>query len=220
MNLDWIVAIVTFLILVIFSFTYYTGFFVYESDLGMSADLISLRVLDNLMVDTYTMPVHYASAGPQTDVPLYMDFSWPAGTKESTKILLSSVEQLCYIDGDTIYWECDLEDGDNGFEMVFYDLTVPMNCQDIFPRDSPLQATPWSMEKGEVVSETKMTVLSLMDYNTYRNSLSISRDFRIEASNGFSYGPLSPLNINVYAYNRNTTIVETGLPIEVRVLVW
>ena len=111
MNIDWIVAAVTFVVFVVFSFNYYAGMFVFDSDLEMTAAAMSERVYNSLMVDTYTMPLYYSSSGAQSDVPLYTDFSWPEGTKESTKVLLSGVEQLCYIDGDTIYWQSDLQDG-------------------------------------------------------------------------------------------------------------
>ena len=88
MNFDWIVAIVTFLVLVVFSFNYYTGFFVYQADLENAAGTISERVLDSIMVDSYSVPVNYNSAGDANDQILYTDFAWPENTKESTKLLL------------------------------------------------------------------------------------------------------------------------------------
>ena len=220
MNFDWIVAIVTFLVFTVFSFNYYTGFFVYQADLEMVAGSINQRVLDTIMVDDYFVPVYYNASMTENDRVLYADFLWPEGTEESTKILLNDIEQPCFISGDTIYWQSDLVYGDNKFEMVYSNVSVPMNCDDPLVLDSPLQAKPWSIEKSRAASQGKLAAISAMSYDDYRSSISVSRDIRIELSSGFSYGPEPAANIDVYVFESKTRIAETDEDIEVKVFVW
>ena len=220
MNFDWIVAIVTFLVFTIFSFNYYTAFFVYQADLSDAAGMINERVLDTIMVDSYSTPVYYNSTGPAAGEILYADFTWPPGTRNSTRIYLNDIQQPCLIQGDRIYWESDLVIGDNNFEMTFSDLDLPMICIDPLIIAGEVEATPWGMEKIRAISQADLNSLSLVEYNDYRNFISSSRDLRIELSNGFTYGPLTPKNIDVYVFERNTSIVETGEWIEIRGFVW
>lgn len=220
MNFDWIVAIVTFIILAVFSFNYYTAFFVYQADLENVAGTINERVLDTIMVDSYTVPVYYNSSGAQNDKILYIDFTWPQGTKNSTKILINEVEQQCLIVGDTLYWQSNLANGDNKFGMRFSELSIPMNCEDPLAISDEVRATPWSMEKTEKLSQGNLNSLSLVNYEDYKNFISVSRDLRVETSTGFSYGPQPPRNIDVYVFEKNTTIVETGQSVKLRVFVW
>ena len=219
MNLDWIVAMIAFLLLAVFSFNYYTAFFVHQADLGNVASVINERVTDSITVDSYSVPVYFNSSMDQSDKILYADFTWPHGTENSTAIFIGNIEQQCMISGGKIYWQSSVKEGDNIFRMEFSNVSVPMNCDDDITIESEERATPWSMERETALSQQKITRLSTIDYNRYRRSISVSRDIRIETT-GFSYGPLPPRNIDVYAFGKNITIAETSERVFMKVLVW
>jgi hypothetical protein len=220
MNIDWMVAIVTFLILTVFSFNYYTGFFTAQADLGMAAEAVNDRVINSMLTQSYSLPVYYYSPGQQSGKVLYTDFVWPQGTRESTRILLNGVEQPCLISGDRVYWQSNLINGANIFTMTFANVTATLHCQDNVTIQDEDEATPWSMETKESIAQNKLNIMSLLGYEEYRKVISVSRDMRIEVSNGFSLGPQPPQNIDVYAFQMNSTIAETAQDVQIRVLVW
>jgi hypothetical protein len=208
MNFDWVVAIVTFLIFTVFSFNYYTAFFVYQAD------------LDTIMIESYVTPVFYNSTGPSVGQILYADLNWPSGTKNSTRVYQNYIEQQCLIQGDRIYWQSNIVLGDNDFELSFSEIDIPMICTDSLIISGEVETTPWGMEMITSLSQSDLTSMSLVNYDDYRNFISSSRDLRVEINNGFSYGPLTPQNIDVYVFERNTTITETGEQVGLKVFVW
>ncbi len=217
MNIDWIVAIVTFLTLVIFSFNYYTAFFVYQADLDDVAAIINERVIGSMTVDGYAVPVYFNATSPGSRL-LYADFPGSDSEKNSARVTSSGTDLPCMFSGNVIYWEADVTESSNMFKIFYSDMDVPINCDDTLTTGGEEKATPWAKERTTVLSYVRLGEISAMGYDKYRNSISVSRDLRVE-TDGFVLGPEPPGSINVYAFKNNVT-TENMQPATIRVLIW
>ena len=219
MNLDWIVAIVTFLTLVTFSFNYYTAFFVYQADLDQAALSISERVLDSMTAEGSSMPVYFNASAPENGKLLYINFPGSAEEMNSAAITLAGVAQPCMFSGSDLYWESDVVEGPNVFRLSYSKEGAGLNCDSPLTLGGEEEATPWAAEDVQTLSSGRLAEIQAMGYDNYRSSISVSRDLRIEAG-GFVFGPLPPQSTNVYAFRNNVTMAGTGEQVSVRIMVW
>jgi hypothetical protein len=216
------VAVSVFILFIGIGFAYYWGLFEANPDpVGISLDSVNGKVLSFLEVDSWSAPVRYNSsaAGLQT---LYLDFTWPEGTKNSTRILDSGLPLDCMLQDGRLYFEANVEEGDNDFLMTFSNTIGPPECDSILETAGANQSIPWASEKSLAVSQSRITQMLSTEYSQLRQSLGIARNFRVEIDSGTTsaYGPSPPNYTSTYVRETHSIIQETGQPVTVRVMVW
>ena len=219
MNVDWAIAVSVFLVFIGIGFAYYWGLFETNSNpVQASLEPVNGKVLGFLMVDSWNVPVRYTSSGSGLEV-LYLDFSWPEGTRDSTRILDSNLPLSCMLQGDRVYFQADVQEGDNDFEMTFSNVSSPPACSYMLETADANQSVPWASEKSMRISQARVDQMLATDYSQFRQSLGIIRNFRVEAGTS-SYGPSPPQYTSTYVKETYSIIQETGQPITIRVMVW
>ena len=213
MELDWIIASVFFLLFIAGAFTIYFSAFPEISTLEYKADVINDKVISFLKPDGYRVPIEYSS-GTSGNMILYFNFEWPFG-KDSTKIYSSSSLQ-CQIIGDRVYFQANVIEGNNYFTMKFSDEDV-IGCDSTLDISAVNISTALAMEKEDIVSNNRLNEMLGTDYETFKSSLGIEGDFRVDID-GDTYGP-KPLR-NTVVREINSKIRETGENTKIRLLVW
>jgi len=225
MNIDWIVTIALFLVFVAWSFTFYASLFTEKgTPLQEEIDTVNDKIMDFLKIDVYNVPIRYNSTNETENAVLYLNFTWPSGTKNSTRILQDSTSLSCQFIGDTVYWQADLINTTfNYFSMQFSNKTASLNCTSSFSIQDELKTISWAMEKKKLVSQGKIDEMTALSYTDFKNNLSISRDFRVEiniSGTETNYGKTLPLVRDIYVKETESELEETGDNLNVRVLVW
>lgn len=219
MNVDWAIALSVFLIFVGIGMISYWGLFQTSANpVQSSLDPINQKVLDFLTVDSWTAPVRYNSSGSGTTV-MYFDFSWPDGTRNSTQVLYSGLSLSCMLQGSRVYFEANVQEGDNYFEMTFANESSPVLCDSILETENANLSIAWASERAVRISQSRLDQLLASDYSQFRGSLEITRNFRVEAG-AVSFGPSPPQYTNTYVKESRYLIQETGNPVTIRVMVW
>ncbi len=222
MNFDWAVAVSVFLIFIGIGFAYYWGLFETNSDpIGISLDTVNGKAIGFLSVDSWSTPVRYNSSGAGLQT-LYLDFSWPEGTRNSTRILDSGLPLDCMLQGGRLYFQANVENGDNDFLMTFSNTSEPPACGSIFETTDANQSIAWASERSVRISQSRISQMLATEYGQFRQSLGITRNMRIEMDSGTTaaYGPSPPQYTNTHVKETNSMIQETGQPVTVRVMVW
>ncbi len=222
MNVDWVVAIGVFIAFVSWSFVYYFGIFADVSSVAGDMDSINEKIAGFLTEKVWVLPVVYDSSTEGTGI-LYLDNSWPNGTRESV-IVMSGGESLgCMFSDDRLYWEADLVAGDNEFSVLYADLEVPMRCDGTLETSEANQTIPMVAETREMVSESRIVDMITMSPVHFALLLGINRDFRVEWEMGggsYYYGQDVPRDINVYVRETVKDVMEGSGPVSMRVISW
>ncbi len=221
MEIDWIIAIGLFLILVAWSFVYYMGFFAITPDLGAGVQGISGKVMNYLEIEAYDTPITYDSTENGTRV-LYTDFTWPDYSSNSTKIFSGNQSLPCMIFGNRVYWQADVGIGENKFVMRYHTQNTTLNCDSSFPLVNTTQVIPWAAEKDTLVSQDRIDQMFATDFRAFAAGLGISQDFRIEIETDSSttdYGSAVLPGYNIYV-KENPGMTENNEKVTVRVLTW
>jgi hypothetical protein len=222
MNVDWVVAMGVFIAFVSWSFVYYFGIFADVPSVAGDLDSINEKITDFLTESVWTLPVVYDSSTAETGI-LYLDNSWPNGTKESI-IVMSGGESLnCMLSDDRLYWEADLVAGENIFSVLYADLEVPARCDSTLEPSGANQTISMVAETREMVSESRIVDMITMSPVHFALLMGINRDFRVEWEMGgesYKYGQDVPRDINVYVKETVKDVMEGSGPVSMRVVSW
>ncbi len=221
MNVDWVIAVGLFLVFVSWSFVYYTGFFLDLPDFRGGVETISEEVIEFLTVEVNDVPVVLDSGDAGSKV-LYMDFYWPSGTRNSTRLFYGNQTLPCYISGNRIYWQADVNVGRNEFEMRYFPSNDSMFCDSGFSTSGANKTTPWVAEKSNAVSVSRINDMLAMDFYAFRYLLGLRSDFRVEIERSGTtdeLGPKPPFGYNVYV-KESPGRTENNEKVKIRVLTW
>ncbi len=223
MDVDWIVAIMVFVVFAIWSFSYY--FTLFPADVGIlkpAADVDTGRIMGFLSSSLYTVPVKVSSSGENNSV-LYASSVWYYGTKNSTRVLGNGVSLDCRIIGDNLYWLANLSSGDNYFYIEFSDVNSPLNCSSTFPIVNETHVTPWTIEKKTLVSLSKINNMTNTSYDDFKERLGLAEDFNISMEwdgSSETYGLPIPKHRNIYSRKHMNVLLENMKKINITVRVW
>ncbi len=237
LNIDWVIAMTVFILLLAWSFAFYANLFKNTSQpIASAADAINDKVIDFLSTDTYDITVRYNTSDSVSAAKFCINITWPEGTRNSTQVYLNSTRGnnlTCNITDGILYWTSDVVKGDNYFLVHMSNISVDLNCTSTqlqlnIYSDGINQTVPWVMEKETLFSQTNINKLdsqhaNYVGYESFKTSHGIERDFRIEIGNSTSvitYGPSLPLNTPVYSMERFGRIDETSENINITVMVW
>ena len=221
MNVDWAIAVSVFLIFISIGMASYWSLFETDSNaIGISLDSANSKVLGFLQVDSWATPVMYDSLGG-TEI-LYLDLTWPEGTKDSAMITDSGLALDCMFQGDRLYFLADVEPGSNGFLLTFANVSTTLVCGFTLETAGANLSLPLASEKSLRVSQARLDQMLGTEYAQFRQSLGITRNFRVEVDSGTTtaYGPSPPQYTNTYVKETRSLIQETGQPVTIRVMVW
>jgi len=219
MNVDWAVAISAFLIFIGIGFaSYWTLFEPDANPVQQALDPINEKVLSCMQVESWSVPVSYNSSSSGIAV-LHFDFNWPAGTSDSARVLDSGLQLSCMLQGNRMYFEANVQIGQNDFDMVFANTSSPLQCSSIIDTTNSIHATPLASEKSWKISQSRISQMLGTEYTQFRQSLGIARNFQVDTGSGV-YGPQPPDKTSVYVKETNSILYETGQPVTIRVKVW
>jgi len=223
MNVDWAVAIAVFVLLVGWSFSYYTGFF--QPDQQNMHDIVSSiqeKLVNYMSDDVYSVPAVFNSNTTETLV-LYSEFPWNSSVRNSTRVYSGQTQLPCMFSGNRLYWQSEVQPGQNLFSIEFSTAETDLNCMDSLSTAGANQTTLWAEQKSQTLSSNLIIRMFTEGYEYVRSALLISQNFRLEinsTSNYWEFGPSSPLSSNVYARQFTAQVYETGEKADIQLLVW
>lgn len=225
MQIDSIIGVGVFLIFVAWSFNFYTGNFQEQAEpLKELTNTIQEKIIDYLEIDIYTIPVRFNSPASAPDTVLYLPFVWPEGTRNSTSIKEAGQSLGCEIQGDYVYWQSNLEQGNNYFTLEIANTSIAMGCQASINKSVTNHTYVFSEEKVRLISQSMIESMAAMAYSAFKDAIEVSgADFRVEIVNStgtISYGPAIPKNRNVYVPESSNMIWESEEAINITIAVW
>lgn len=220
MNVDWAMAIGIFIVFVGWSLVYYTGFFTDDVDISQGMDSLTGRVLGSLEAEEYSIPVRYDSPDSGQGV-LYAELFLPDIGESQMRVLGEGSELDCMLSGDRLYWQAELEEGDNDFQIVYSDAGLG-GCGDSLDTSGANQTFPLSAVRVEKLSQARILEMQAMPYRDFRESLGIGNGIRLEWSGAVqgSYGPRAPGNRDVFVRELSRPLLEQPGKVDLRVLAW
>jgi len=223
MDIDWIVAIMVFLIFTGWAFSYYFTLFP-ESEVFLEsvADIDRDKIVDFLSTSVYTVPVKLNSSGKNNSV-LNASAVWYYGARNSTKVFRDGFSLPCRIVGDNLYWLANLSSGENYFHIEFSEIETPLNCDSGFSLENVTKTIPWMLERRELVSLSKINNMTNTSYEDFKKSLGIEEELSISLEwDGVSesYGKSLPENRDVYARTYEGVLWEDSKSVNVTIRVW
>jgi len=223
MDVDWVVAIMVFLIFVGWSFSYYFTLFPESGGfLGSAADTGKEKIIGFLSTDVYSVPVKVESGG-EDNVVLKASGVWYHGEKNSTRVVRDSVSLQCRIAGDDLYWLANLSSGWNYFGIEFSGIESGLNCDSGFSLSNSTQAVPWALESVEMISLTMINEMTNTSYDDFKDEVGLEEDFSVSLEWGGSiqtYGKSLPLGSDVYVRRYEGMIWENSEDINVSIRLW
>ncbi len=228
MNVDQILAMSIFILIISWSFVYYYSLFQEGEDIQKyTIEMVGNKILDNISVDTYTIPVTLSSTENLTLHTLYFDYIWKGGTGNSSRVFdVSGTALDCELYGDEIYWRSDITAGEEHyFEVRYAAGNLPLNCTRTTYHNAVNKSKiiPRSEEKTLMISTYLMNAMDSVKYYQFKSQQDIAEDFHVEitsASGTFEYGIPVPSNRNVYSLTFKRTIWESGEEADIMINLW
>ncbi len=219
MNIDWAVAVFLFIVFVAWSLVYFSGLGTHSIEGSFVAD--AGKIVDMFSVDVYRIPALYNSSYTGTGL-LYADMDWKGGERNTTRVYQGGRPLDCMISGDTVVWRADVSKGINDFVIEYSNNKEPLNCTAIFSGlyNHTLEGV---REYRKEISISRVESVVQSDYESVRESLGITGDFRVEieaGGEGFVYGPAPPFNVDVHSVERSMYIAGSRDIGRIRVLMW
>ena len=232
MNIDWIVAISFFLVVTAWSFSFYSGLFVENTQpLSGFSETFSEQVTDYLTTETYIMHVNYTDPSGMSapgSLNFSVDFDCPSAALNSAKVyehdgsLISGSD--CQVGPNFVKFSASVNLGeDNQFTVRFQNSSSSAYCTgSINPIDRVMKGS--AKEMMMLVSSEKINDMGAMTIEDLKGNLSINRPFRIEIEINetvtYNFGMLAPNSTSVYVRESWSKIAESGDRVLIRTMVW
>jgi hypothetical protein len=236
MNVDWIVALIIFLMFVGWAFAYYSVFSAgYMTSRSESASLAGDKVIDHLSVRVSSIPANFSSQSAGDDFTLAAYMNWTGNENGSARVVTEQMTNaslpcsIYYDEGKGLYrihWNASLVVGQNYFFIEYADLDTPLNCDDAVPSSDENEATPWAAEYRDIFSSARNAdVCASMNssYDETKSEMGISFDFNVllrEPGTAMTCGRAVPkAGREVFAYRATGELFEGG-DVNVSVRLW
>ncbi|NOX71296.1 MAG: hypothetical protein GXO64_01170 [Candidatus Micrarchaeota archaeon] len=227
MDIDGILAIAIFVLIVSWSFTFYYGLFAHEDDIQQyTIDTTAGKIMNYITVDTYKIPVTFTSQQNLTDHVFYFRHIWDVSGNSTMVYDENGTQVSCEFFNDTIYWMSDITAGhEYYFEVRYAAGNLPKNCTKTTYHNAvnKTKVVPWAEEKTVMISQYMMNQMNGTNYYQFRSEQDISDDFRLEVltgSNSFVYGIPVPSNRNVFALTFKRPVWESGEDSDITLNIW
>jgi len=230
MRIDWVVALIIFLMFAAWAFSYYTqlnsGEIVPKAE---SAFLAGKMISEYMMVPASSTPASFSSASAAQDVTLWVYMNWTADTQNTTRVAASpwSGGSLpCMISGDRLYWKANLTSGDNRFFIEQALADSPPNCDQAIAETDENQAVLWADEGRSVFTGLKNAQLCATMNDSYRDmksEIGVNFDFSVliqESGSEYSCGlPLPRTARDIFVFPVSGALFDGG-QVNVSVRLW
>ncbi len=192
MRIDWVIAIVTFIMFITWGFSYYSGISAGELITRSASALSSAdSIIDYMMTDTLRTPANITSSYNVTALSIWAYMNWTDDMINSTKVFPvsnASDNLYCVINGNFLFWTTDLTTGNNEFFIMQSDIPISelvegetCKSQPLVPHENQTTlgaAEPTRMfstemnslacsEMNESYDDAKSSIGSLFDFNVF-----------------------------------------------------
>jgi hypothetical protein len=230
MRIDWIVAVVIFLMFTIWAFAYHSMLNAAKIvSMSESAILAGERITDYMKVQISSMPANFSSGSEYDNVTLFTYMNWTGNIQNSTRVVKGklSYESLpCMISGDKLYWNSSLAIGNNFFYIQYADLNTSLNCNKAIQQYDKNQTTLWAVETRDMFSSVKNSqICSRMNssYSEMKSEIGITFDFNVlieTEGTSMACGSKIPASFReVFGYPATGALFEGG-EINISVRLW
>lgn len=224
-EIDAIIGIIIFLSFLTWGFFFYNTLTAEESyPLTEVSSDINDKIIEYLMVDVTTLPMEYTAPNTTNDAVLYLNYIWPSGTKNSTKIFAGTTQLSCQFVGNTLYWQADVtNESSNYFTMRYSTQDKDLQCNSTFTIEDESQVIPFAGETRKMISLANINTMKGTGYSTFKNSLGIDRNFLIEfniSGTLSTYGESLPVASDVISHKTSNVIEESNARVDINVMVF
>jgi hypothetical protein len=220
MNIDWAIAVLFFIVFVVWSFVFFSG--LVSTETTINTDSMTGKILDSLSVHVYSIPVIYSSPSSQSNALLQADMDWSGLDRNATRVYSGGSSLLCEISGDSLTWQSDLVAGDNNFTIEVSDNPESLNCLSSFSGQIN-QTIPMAREISRKTSTEAISIFTGKDYHELKRELSIENEFRISIETPgqtLVYGETPPQYADVYSQERSLSILGSGSLANLTMWIW
>jgi len=196
MRIDWIVAILVFLILTTWALAAYFSILNVSTFSDMeSAISYSDEIAGNLKAAIFTMAANLSSNQTLTNSSIRGLMTWQGGMSNSTVVSQGGMVLPCLLSNDSVYWKANVTAGSNIFAIEYSDAEGPPRCNGSFETNGSGSTKLWPAENGRILSRQKTYSFCTL-FNT-------SSDYR----NQMRYG--GGFDLNILA-DMNGTVISCG----------
>jgi hypothetical protein len=202
MRVDWVIAVVTFVVFVGWSFSYYSLYSAGRTVPMYQAALADgEKVVDYMLVSASSTPTVFSSPGDMENVTVWAYMNWTEGEGNSTRVVtgrLSAQSLPCMISGDRLYWNDNVSSGDNYYFIEQAWLDTSLNCDAQLPQTDDNQTALWAAEGLRLFSHTRNLQLCSQlngSYASLKAGMGAAFDFNVLIESGgarYSCGPKAP----------------------------
>ncbi len=186
MRVDWVIAVVTFLMLITWAFSYYSLISAGEMVSRKEPALQAMgKISDYMKVEFSSTPANITVPSGADNITVWAYMNWTGVGMNSARVVKSRFSNSslpCNITGDRIYWKANLTSGNNYFFVENVESDEGLNCnQEIAPVDNN-QSSLWATEVQSIFSSTKIShVCGLINqsYESVRNDIGVTFDFNV-----------------------------------------
>jgi hypothetical protein len=229
MRVDWIVGVVTFLMFIVWAFSYYslasTGRMESRTDAAL---LAADGIADYLKADFVSTPANLTSPSAAQDAVLWAYVNWTGDSANTTRIVterMSNESAGCMVSGNIVYWSANISAGQNVFFIERADMAAPMACSDTLPTGGANQTTLWAGEPSRTFSSQRNALvcgLLSSDYAGTKAGMGSAFDVNILIERGGSQtecGPALPVSRDIFSFPYTGPLFEGG-EVNVTVRLW
>ena len=228
MRIDWIIAVFTFLVIISWSFAYYT---LLSSGAVRTAADAAMRdggkVADYFKAAYTEMPVNFTVPADANSIVLwtYMNWTWEPNTTRVSASRMSPSTLPCEVTSDRVYWQADVSAGENQFFISGADMDAPLQCTQTLTKTDDNQTTEWAGFSSPVLSNHRTLEICAMVNNSYhsaKSGMGVSMDFNVvveNATGAVSCGQSPPSSGTVYVFPYSCRLWDGGTA-NITVMLW
>jgi len=227
MRIDWVVAILIFLIFTSWAFSFHTLQMgranAHKTDTALSE---AGKIVDYIRTDYVRIPARFSSGFPSGEITLFAVLDWGSYSRNSTQVLRDGTPLPCSISGDNLYFSATPDMGDNFFEVRMASDETPLECDDIVPQSEDNPVYLWAGEKSEAFSAARsldFCTAANSSRNDLKTEIGTSYTFRVlieSQSQRLTCGPAVPASgrdVFVFPF---TGLSDVGDEINITVILW
>jgi hypothetical protein len=199
MRIDWIIAVVIFLMFATWSFSYYSLISTGEiTSRAGSALQAGEKTADYMQIGFSSVPANFTSASDIDNVTMWAYMNWTGNETNSTRVIqkqLSNGSLDCMVYGDRLYWNANLTSGNNFFFIEYAGLETSLNCDQTLVQSDENQTTMWAAEKGRIFSSSRNSQVCSQINSSYakmKSEIGITFDFNILIDSAGSVSTCGP----------------------------
>jgi len=189
MRIDWIVAVLTFLMFTAWAFSYYT---VLATSKLVSRSEAALQAADSITgymgTDTISIPATMNASSSAENLTLWAYMDWTGEIKNVTRVSSSRFSNgslPCMVSGYRVYWKANVTQGMNAFYIEASDPPDPAGCDSYIQLSGmpePNQTRLWAAEGRRMASASALSAICTGMNSSYagmKAGIGVTTDFSV-----------------------------------------